>query len=291
MTRGRSICNVLKSIRKQIADANGIHYAPKPCGFKGECRGTCPACEAEVKYIERELNMRRMAGKAVTVLGLSVGMASLTACHETPQTSAPKKKAKTEIKEEETEQGDFNGYVPASCRSSMKVRTFIKFTPPPVSAEKPKSRKHRGKTFFQPPDTIMGDIDYREEPHEKLVGDVAAPPNVPNDNSGDSTLSKCEGYAEVMPQFPGGNQALFKYIADNFHYPTGQEHVQGRIVVKFVVERDGSLSNVKVVRSVDPLLDKEALRMIYSMPKWIPGTLHGKVVRTEFILPFKICLQ
>ena len=80
MDHGRSICNVLKSVRKAIADANGIRYEPAECGFEGECRGTCLACEAELRYIERELSLRRMAGRAVTVAGIALGAAALTAC-------------------------------------------------------------------------------------------------------------------------------------------------------------------------------------------------------------------
>ena len=80
MSKGRSICNVLKAVRKAVADANGIEYEPRKCDFMGECQGTCPACEAEVRYVEREIAIRRLAGKAVTVAGIAAGALSLTAC-------------------------------------------------------------------------------------------------------------------------------------------------------------------------------------------------------------------
>ena len=80
MTRGKSICSVLKTIRKQIADANEIRYEPHECHHQGECRGTCPACEAEVRYIERQLDIRRQLGKAVAIVGISAGLSTLTAC-------------------------------------------------------------------------------------------------------------------------------------------------------------------------------------------------------------------
>ena len=82
MNVGKSICETLKTIRRQIADANGIVYEPKKCNFKGECRGTCPACEQEVKYIEKQLNARRMLGKAVTIIGVSTGIAALSSCSQ-----------------------------------------------------------------------------------------------------------------------------------------------------------------------------------------------------------------
>ena len=67
-------------MRKAVADANGIEYEPRKCYFTGECKGTCPACEAEVRYVEREIAIRRLAGKAVTVAGIAAGVLSLTAC-------------------------------------------------------------------------------------------------------------------------------------------------------------------------------------------------------------------
>ena len=81
MTRGKSICNTLKSIRQKVADENGIDYKPVECHHKGECLGTCPACEAEVRYLDQQLNAMRLAGKAVKIAGISLGIAALTACH------------------------------------------------------------------------------------------------------------------------------------------------------------------------------------------------------------------
>ncbi len=71
MNHGKSTCNQLKAIRKQIADANNIAYEPHECTFEGECRGTCPACEGEMRYIERELQRRQSLGKKITVVGLA----------------------------------------------------------------------------------------------------------------------------------------------------------------------------------------------------------------------------
>lgn len=82
MRYGKKICKELKTIRKAIADANGIAYDPKPCNHRGDCDGTCPACDAEVRYIERELTLRKLAGKAAVVAGLSLGVASMTSCHK-----------------------------------------------------------------------------------------------------------------------------------------------------------------------------------------------------------------
>lgn len=80
MKSGRKVCNELKAIRQSIADANGIEYTPNECTHEGECAGTCPACEQEVKYLENQLGMRRMLGKAVVVAGLSLSVASCASC-------------------------------------------------------------------------------------------------------------------------------------------------------------------------------------------------------------------
>ena len=80
MTNGRHTCNTLKGIRKQIADANEIKYEPIDCTHEGECAGTCPACEAEVRYLESELIKRKGLGKKVAVAGIAMGMAGLSSC-------------------------------------------------------------------------------------------------------------------------------------------------------------------------------------------------------------------
>lgn len=80
--RGRNICDTLKAIRKQIADANGIDYSPEECNYKGECMGTCPKCEQDVRDLEYELHLKQMAGKAIKVAGIAVGLVAMTACSD-----------------------------------------------------------------------------------------------------------------------------------------------------------------------------------------------------------------
>ena len=79
---GKNICAALKQVRKRVADTNGIVYGPKECHFEGNCNGTCPACEAEVRYLEHQLNLLRKAGKAVTVMGVALGMTLTTGCKQ-----------------------------------------------------------------------------------------------------------------------------------------------------------------------------------------------------------------
>jgi len=98
---------------------------------------------------------------------------------------------------------------------------------------------------------------------------------------------------EQMPSYPGGMSALMEYLSKNIKYPVVAEEngVQGRVIVQFVVERNGSITDVKVVKSVDPSLDKEAVRVTKSMPHWIPGKQNGEAVRVKYTLPVTFRLQ
>ncbi len=92
---------------------------------------------------------------------------------------------------------------------------------------------------------------------------------------------------EQMPAFPGGDVALMRYLQENVHYPTIalENDVQGRVVVGFVVEKDGSITDVRVIKSQDPALDHEAVRVVKSMPRWTPGRIDGAAVRVEYQVP------
>ena len=94
-----------------------------------------------------------------------------------------------------------------------------------------------------------------------------------------------------MPQFPGGS--VQKWIAKNVKDPmiAQENNIQGKVFVQFVIEKDGSVSDVKVARSVDPSLDKEAIRVVKAMPKWKPGKQRGKPVRVSYTVPINFQLQ
>lgn len=98
---------------------------------------------------------------------------------------------------------------------------------------------------------------------------------------------------DQQPSFPGGTNALNTFIVSNLKYPVfaQEKGIQGRVVVKFIVEKDGSISNVEVDRSVNPGLDNEAMRVVKAMPKWIPGQINGKAVKVECSHPFVFRLQ
>ena len=98
---------------------------------------------------------------------------------------------------------------------------------------------------------------------------------------------------EVDPEFPGGMEAFYKYLAENVHYPeqAKKEQIQGRVFITFVVEKDGSISSAKVLRGIGGGCDEEALRVVNAMPKWTPGKMRGEVVRVNYNLPITFKLQ
>lgn len=98
---------------------------------------------------------------------------------------------------------------------------------------------------------------------------------------------------ESMPEFPGGEEALYNYLSANLRYPTvaREAGITGKVFVAFVVEPDGSVSNIKVLRGIGGGCDEEAIRVVENMPRWVPGKQRGKPVRVHFNLPIKFTLQ
>lgn len=112
----------------------------------------------------------------------------------------------------------------------------------------------------------------------------------------DSTVSDKEKVYQVVeqqPSFPGGREELFKYLAYNVRYPidAAKNKIEERVLVTFVVEHDGSISNVNVANSVYPSLDKESIRVVSGMPKWIPGKANGKTIRVKYTIPITFRLN
>ena len=99
--------------------------------------------------------------------------------------------------------------------------------------------------------------------------------------------------AEVMPEFPGGDQAMMKFVAENVQYPeeAREKGISGRVLVSFIVEKNGSINEVKVVRGIGGGCDEEAVRVVKTMPKWKPGKDKGKPVRVKYMMPFTFKLQ
>ncbi|MBR1447206.1 MAG: TonB family protein [Prevotella sp.] len=154
-------------------------------------------------------------------------------------------------------------------------------------AERPETEKKTEKR--RPEETVDIDrISKRSEPAEEEAP-VISKKEEPKEEADDSKVYEV---VEQMPDFPGGQSALRNYLSQNLRYPPIAEEngIQGRVVCQFIVERDGSVSSVHVVRSVDPSLDKEAMRVINSMPRWVPGKQNGKAIRVKYTLPITFTL-
>ena len=108
-----------------------------------------------------------------------------------------------------------------------------------------------------------------------------------------STPTNVFTFVEQMPEFPGGNSAMYNFISKNMVYPSEaqENNEQGKVVVQFVVMNDGQVQDATVVRGVSPAIDKEALRIIKIMPRWQPGKQNGKPVNVRFVLPLTFSLN
>ena len=174
-----------------------------------------------------------------------------------------------------------------------KVKSSVKFTAPEIKKDdevKPedelKSQDDLSKT-----NTAIGAFDVKG--NDEAEGEVLKAKEVVVDEKPKEEETKVFDVVEQMPQFPGGPNALFEYLSKNIKYPVVAEEngIQGRVIVTFVVERDGSITDVKVAKSVDPSLDKEAMRVVKSMPHWIPGKQNGSAVRVKYTVPVTFKLQ
>ena len=277
MTKGKKTCKILKEIRRQIAEANDIEYVVEECQYKGDCLGTCPKCEAEVRYLEQQLHQRQLLGKAVVLAGVSVGMFTLSSCDSKDKTREIELAALKEIKKEaEVGRIPYNSTTDMvdSEDSYVGGKSRVKFTHP----------------------VIKGDVEVLPETHQNE--NLSKKENV--DEAKNDSCNNCKqdengvyDSVEEMPTYPGGVVELMRFVQKNFKYPKEVEElgIQGRIVCTMVINEDGSISDIKVVRSVHPLYDAEFVRVVEAMPKWNPGKHKGKLVKVKYTIPMTMCLR
>lgn len=210
---------------------------------------------------------------------------AITQVTELTALNQPKKKA--EVKQKKVE------VIPEKVVE--RVKSSIKFTAPVIKKDEEVKPEDEIKTQDQLNEskTAIGTFDVKgnDDANGEVLKakEVIAQPEPPKHEE----ESKVFDIVEQMPSFPGGPAALMKFLHDNIKYPVvAQENgVQGRVVVAFVVERDGSITDVHIARGVDPSLDKEAVRVVKSMPKWTPGKQNGSAVRVKFNVPVAFRLQ
>ena len=209
-----------------------------------------------------------------------------TEVNELSALNQPKKKA--EVKQQKVQ-------IKEPEKVVERVKSSVKFTAPVIKKDNEVKPEDEIKTQDQLMETktAIGTFDVKgnddangEVLKAKEVITQPEPPKHVEEN-------KVFDVVEQMPSFPGGPQALLQYLKSNVKYPVvaAENGVQGRVVISFVVEKDGSVTDVQVAKSVDPSLDKEAQRVVKSMPHWIPGKQNGSAVRVKYVVPVSFKLQ
>lgn len=177
------------------------------------------------------------------------------------------------------------------------ARETQKFTAPVIKKDELVKEENQVKQMDKLDEKVAVGTENKEGTKDRLAEAVrsdiavAAPPPPPAPKP--EVSNKVFDVVEEMPHFPGGAAALQAFLSSNTKYPVvAQENgVQGRVIVSFVVERDGSITDVRVVRPVDPSLDREASRVVRSMPRWSPGKQNGSAVRVKYTVPVVFRLQ
>lgn len=217
--KGKQVCSYLKLVRREVAAANGIDLEIPDCTFEGECPGTCPRCEAEVRQLEQALSQRQRLSQKVAIVGVAMGLAL----------------------------------------SGMSVASAQNVNPSDSSNCK---------------DILLGFANNETSADDELiVGEARLP--------------------QLRAEFPGGMPALREFLAANCHYPkeAREKGQQGVVMLEFVVEKDGTISTITVLRSACEALDEEAIRVVKAMPRWKPGENDGQPCRSYFQLPITFTLE
>ncbi len=263
MARGKQTCKILKEIRRQIAEANGIEFATSECRYKGDCLGTCPKCEAEVRYLEQQLRARSLAGKAIALAGISAGMILMSGCSGTVSKSQPDDALLRDFTEspemieeiEDIEEGELP--IIEDTVSSGRSENLIGVKEGEITENYETVRVH---------------------------GEIIVPD--PTTNSDENRIYQ---FVEQMPEFPGGQAAMLKFIADNLKYPKEMAGCfQGIVRVKFYVDTLGHVCDPQIVSGLDSALDREVLRVVRLLPEFIPGQHEGKKVNVYMNLPISL---
>ena len=175
-----------------------------------------------------------------------------------------------------------------------KVKSSIKFTAPVIKKDEDVKPEEEMKNQYELQKTKTTIGAFNVVGNDEVGGEVLkakeeiAQPEPPKEEE-----NKVFDVVEENPSFPGGQAALMQWLNENIKYPViaAENGIQGRVIVQFVVSKTGSISDVRVVRGVDPSLDKEAVRVVSNMPNWTPGRQNGTTVNVRFTLPVTFRLQ
>ena len=277
MKKGKRTCEILKDVRRKIAQENDIPLVDRECTHEGDCRGTCPYCESEVRYLERELSKRRALGKAVTVAGIAVSTMMMGACHspKTPATPAGSEPEPTPV-------NTLSQAAEPSLESSPEPAGEPANTPANGNRPAP-APKEEILRIVEEGLCVSTDVPVWGDDYEGIV-EVDDADEYPSWEPPGEPVSRV---VEEYPEFPGGADSLQAFLAREIQYPPVAKNngITGTVLVEFVVEKDGQVTNAKVKVPLFPECDKEAVIVVMSMPKWKPGKNMGKPVRCYYQVP------
>ena len=257
MKRGKQTCKILKEIRKQIAEENDIELVISECTYQGDCLGTCPKCEAEVRYLERELEKRQRLGKAAVVAGLSVGLLSSSQVALAQQPDS--------LNMNQNNYGTLPGDV-------VIVQGAIPLYPP-ESYPYHHALTQEEINQFMVPETkslvvVGGDLRHPDVLEYENYG-IAYQLYVNNDDNlkADSLLKNTTHL--YAPQFEGGESALLEFISQNLG-KNADGRSYGDMEVAFTVEPNGHLSHIDIIKGVNEQLDAQ-VAALFKFMEWEPA--------------------
>ena len=296
-SNGKNICHALKTIRKQVAEANGIDYTPAPCHFHGDCSGTCPACEAEVQYIESQLGRLRLAGKAVKVAGLALGLTMVAGCNSSPGTppSASDKSAaanETSPTSQPCPQPHANALV-STTDEGAKPHAKHHYVRGNNRRVVKKGAAQADTTAIYMADSsgfALPEVSVTSTPAKKIACYAGGIPSI-------QRIARNRNHVylnpEISPRYKKGDEAMRQFIADHIRITPHMSAACGQFKVKVacVVERNGRLSAMRVIQSADSLYDAEAIRVLKKMPRWKPARMEGKRVRSLVVIDVRFVLK
>ena len=220
--------------------------------------------------------------KYIAILASGCVIATISSCKKTADEGEDEKSDKDttsyKLNPQITDKDDVA--IAEEVSASQKV-TEIAIVDEPVHKNEIKTQEEKYSSEAQ------SDAKKRNQVTEEV--NVAFEPKAKPKN--DQTVNMA--MVEQKATFPGGDAALYKWLSTQINYPAdaAEAGITGRVIVSFVIEKDGSISNARVVRSIHPSLDAEAIRIVKTMPKWIPGKNNGQPVRVEYIMPISFKLQ
>ena len=289
MAKGKQTCKILKEIRKQIAAENDIELVVSECTYQGDCLGTCPKCESEVRYLERELEKRQRLGKAAVFAGISLGtLLAATACDTTAKVpTTPKCPSGTELAqddsiperrlegdvvaiEREPQEPDTNVFVINRGNLTGVVELYSDF----YSFDAATYRNLLQSKFVFPEmkglSVVSGEIKYNHDSDKGMYG----------------SLEEVAKAATVFraPYYNGGEEKFLQALADELKDLPNIDKYAGNMEVEFTVEMEGEVNEVKVVKGINKTLNDAVVAAMTKM-EWKRGEY--ELEEASFAQPMK----